>query len=93
MKEYVINITNNRAYGFDAATLCFREDGKKIILKPGDKAETKMKGKNISGKRLKIINEKGDIYGRGKKGEKLEFKIEKTAEEKDDKKKKKGDAQ
>lgn len=89
MKEYVKNITNNRAFGFDATTLSFNEDGKRIVLKAGEKAETKKKGENIDGKRLKIVNENGELFGKGTKTTKHEFKLEEILDDVEEKKKKK----
>lgn len=78
VKKYVKNVTDDdktiipelrRAY--TPATLSFKENGKKINLKPGEYVETKLNGENISGKRLKLVGE-DEIKGKKKKEDKKE---------------------
>lgn len=64
MKKYIKNITDDNktvipglGRPYSPATLAFKEGGKKITLKPGESAETKLNGTNIDGRRLKLVTE------------------------------------
>lgn len=64
MKKYIKNVTDDNttvipALGrpYSSAILSFKENGKKVTLKPGDSVETKLNGTNVSGKRLKLVTE------------------------------------
>ena len=65
MKKYIKNITDDKSFGYSPMTGSFRENGKKIILKPGEQVETQLDGQSIDGHRFKLVTEKGEIYGRG----------------------------
>ena len=65
VKKYIKNITDDKSFGYKPMTGSFKENGKKIILKPGEQAETKLNGDSIDGHRFKLVTEKGEIYGRG----------------------------
>lgn len=80
MKKYIKNVTDDNKTviprlkrPFTPATLAFKEDGKKIILKPGEYAETKGNGTNISwgrrpNPRLVLLTE-DELKGKKKKKE------------------------
>ena len=57
-KKYIKNITDDKKYGYESAIMSFNENGKRITLKPGEKAETKLNGENVDGKRLQLIDVK-----------------------------------
>ena len=64
MKKFIKNVTDDNktvipALGrpYTPATLSFKENGKKITLRPGEKIETKLTEKQVSGKRLKLVTE------------------------------------
>lgn len=52
MKKFIKNITNEE--GFVPVELSYRENGKLISIKPGEKIETKLNGENI-GNCVKLI--------------------------------------
>ena len=58
MKKYIKNITDDPKNKYEPATMAFNELGKRTVLKPGEKAETKLNGENIDGKRLRFFSEK-----------------------------------
>ena len=60
MKEYIKNITDDKTLGYAPTDLSFNENRKRTVLKPGEQIETKLKGDNIDGKRLRLVNEKED---------------------------------
>jgi len=74
MKKYVKNVTDDNKTIYDPslgrpyspATLGFKENGKLIMLKPGESVETKLNGENLAGgvvdgkkqyKRLRLMTE------------------------------------
>ena len=64
MKKFIKNVTDDTKTvipelrrPYSPAILSFKENGKKITLKPGESAETKLNGSNIDGKRLKLFTE------------------------------------
>jgi len=57
-KKYIKNITDDKSLGYESAIMSFKENGKRITLKPGEKAETKLNGENVDGKRLQLIDVK-----------------------------------
>lgn len=63
-KKYVKNVTDDNktivpelGRPYSPATLAYKENGVRIVLKPGEMRETKLTEKHISGKRLKIVEE------------------------------------
>ena len=76
MKKYIKNITDDKSFGYSPATLAFKEGGKRITLKPGESAETKLNGDSLAGrtvngkkeyKRLRLVTEE-EIGKKKKKG-------------------------
>ena len=66
MKDYIKNITDDKGKGYEPVDLSYNELGKRFILKPGEKNETKLKGTNIDGKRLVLVkDEKEDKKSKG----------------------------
>ncbi len=56
MKNYIKNITNEK--GFMPVGLAYRENGKVINIKPGEKIETKGDGSNLGDeKKLVFLKE------------------------------------
>ena len=68
-KEYIKNITDKKESGYSPVDLSFNENGKRTILKPGEQVETKAKGNNIDGKRLKLVTEEKEKVKSKNKGE------------------------
>jgi len=66
MKKFIKNVTDNQSLGYSPATLSYKENGERIILKPGEHKETKLDGSSLAGrtvngkkeyKRLRLVTE------------------------------------
>lgn len=67
-KNYIVNITDDPQYKYEPFTMSFKENGVRIVLKPGEKAETNLNGENIDGKRLRFFSDK-DLKKKKDEGE------------------------